>query len=125
METQMKALVTKEKDVSNADTICASMFGVKREDIYRKTRIRNVVMARHLHRYLWYALTRNPYLFERLGLCDRTSVLWSARVINNLCDTDKEVRRKVKYVEMLYGVKIHHCYVTREYIRDCQVGNSK
>ena len=115
-EKRLKAIIS-PVDRTHADLFCAYAFDVKVEDIHGKSRKGYVSIARHLYRYMWFCFCPKPRVLMDLGLGDRSSILWSMRKINDLCKVDKNIRKKVLEIEMVYSIKIIGSYKPNKYER--------
>lgn len=70
------------------------------EQIMSKTRIREVVTARHLFNYFCRKYTNKSLneIARHLGL-NHATIIHSVKVVNNLCDTEKEFFNNVQKIE--------------------------
>lgn len=82
------------------DAVC-EYFSVPIEDIFTKSRKREIVQARQIAMYLSKQLTQSSlsYIGSAIGKRDHATVLYSCKTVNDLMETDKSFRNKVKEIE--------------------------
>lgn len=97
-------------------------FNLPSGSIQRKTRKREIVMARQLAH--WFALDRKigslTYIGLNLGGVDHATVLHSKKTVNNLIDTDKKFRVDFRGVEINVNKAIFRSseHITKEEIME-------
>ncbi len=97
-------LVKKEKRELSIDyiskTIC-EYYKVDMDILQSKTRKREIVQARQIAMYFSKSLTNSSLstIGAKIGKKDHATVLHACKTINNLMDTDKELKSQIKEIE--------------------------
>jgi len=97
-------LVKKEKKELSVDyiskTVC-EYYEVDMDILQSKTRKREIVQARQIAMYFSKGLTNYSLstIGAKIGKKDHATVLHACKTINNLMDTDKELRNQIKEIE--------------------------
>jgi chromosomal replication initiator protein len=84
-----------------------SFYGIKREELFKVTRVKDIVKARAVVYYIAYNSNQMTYQFigNRFNK-DHATVLHSVKQLSNLMDTYRDIRIEVKRIEQLvsYGI---------------------
>lgn len=82
------------------DAVC-EYFSVSLEDIFTKSRKREIVQARQIAMYLSKQMTQSSlsYIGNAIGKRDHATVLYACKTVNDLMEIDKSFRNKVKEIE--------------------------
>ena len=85
--------------IAGIDAICAQEWGIDREQLYTRTRERQVVEARQMAMYLRVTRERSSYAaagqpYDR----DHATAIHAVRTVRNLMSTDKAFRYKAQRV---------------------------
>ena len=85
--------------IAGIDAMCAQAWGIDREQLYTRTRERQVVEARQMAMYLRVTRERSSYAaagqpYDR----DHATAIHAVRTVRNLMSTDKAFRDKARRV---------------------------
>ena len=85
--------------IAGIDAMCAQEWGIDREQLYTRTRERQVVEARQMAMYLRVTRERSSYAaagqpYDR----DHATAIHAVRTVRNLMSTDKAFRDKARRV---------------------------
>ena len=81
------------KRLEEAKTICCEYWNVDKNVVFTKTRLRNIINARHSIRYM--LTTQNKFSLAEIGGLtngDHTTVMHSKKTFLNLADSDEDYR---------------------------------
>ncbi len=81
------------KRLEEAKTICCEYWNVDKNVVFTKTRLRNIINARHSIRYM--LTTQNKFSLAEIGGLtngDHTTVMHSKKTFLNLSDSDEDFR---------------------------------
>ncbi|TAJ12614.1 chromosomal replication initiator protein DnaA [Marinilabiliaceae bacterium JC017] len=83
-----------------SETIC-EYFGIEMDILQSKTRKRAIVQARQIAMYFSKNLTNSSLstIGAKIGKKDHATVLHACKTINNLLETDKNIKHQVKEIE--------------------------
>ncbi len=95
---QIVATESKELSVEKIRDAVCNYFKVSQEDIVSKVRKREIVQARQITMYLVRKLTKTSFasIGSQMGGKDHATVLHACNAVQDLIDTDKEIRRSVQ-----------------------------
>jgi len=97
-------LVKKEKKELSVDfiskTVC-EYYGMDMDLLQSKTRKREIVQARQIAMYFSKCLTNSSLstIGAKIGKKDHATVLHACKTINNLIETDRELKNQIKEIE--------------------------
>ena len=85
--------------IAGIDAMCAQEWGIDREQLYTRTRERQVAEARQMAMYLRVTRERSSYAaagqpYDR----DHATAIHAVRTVRNLMSTDKAFRAKAQRV---------------------------
>lgn len=85
--------------IAGIDAMCAQEWGIDREQLYTRTRERQVAEARQMAMYLRVTRERSSYAaagqpYDR----DHATAIHAVRTVRNLMSTDKAFRDKARRV---------------------------
>ena len=126
-QVQERIYVLKNKLESLENCICYT-FGVSRDALITKSREADFIFAKHTYRYFLERASvdgkltegkRDQHMFKtrgyhkgdyrfrftlhevaKLSNCIHTAVIYSCKVVNDLCDTDKSYREKIEMIRL-------------------------
>jgi chromosomal replication initiator protein len=98
----------REVTVDNIKKAVAEYFDIPLEKLHGKTRKRAVVIARQLSMYLAKNLTNSSFktIGDKFGGRDHSTVIYSCNTVQNLMDTDEQIRHAVADLEKKLSLSV-------------------
>jgi hypothetical protein len=91
----------KEITIEHIQDVVCKYYNLTLEQLHTETRKREIVQARQIAQYFAKQLTKVKLevIGEKIGNKNHSTISHASKVVNNLIDTDKEIKAQIKEIE--------------------------
>lgn len=91
----------KDSAIDKIQRIVCEYYNINIEQLHTKTRERIIVQARQITHYFAYKMTNKDLreIGKTIGKKNHATVIHSRKVVNNLMETDKEIKAQIEEIE--------------------------
>jgi hypothetical protein len=93
----------KEITIDHIQDVVCKYYNLTLEQLHTETRKREIVQARQIAQYFAKQLTKVKLevIGEKIGNKNHSTISHASKVVNNLIDTDKEIKAQIEEIERL------------------------